>query len=207
MLRFATPADAPALFELGSDPEVTKFFSWGPYVSVDEPSAYIDGLSGERQRGERLDFLIVAREGGPIGVTGLTEPSLRDRRAVVGTWLARERWGSGANAESKALIATLAFVTLGLERLGAYADLENERSQAALMRLGFVREGALRRWHRHGGRARDVALFSWLKEEFMQSPLAELAVTVRGQSPPAFSANTGATAPPSTRTRPAAAPN
>jgi ribosomal-protein-alanine N-acetyltransferase len=185
-LRFATPADAPALFELGSDPEVTKFFSWGPYASVDEPAAYIDGLRGERERGERLDFLIVADDSGPIGVTGLTEVSHRDRRAVVGTWLARERWGTGANAESKALIATLAFVTLGLERLGAYTDVENQRSQAALLRLGFVREGVLRSWHRHGGRVRDVVLFSWLKEEFVRSPLAEVSVTVHGQAPPAF---------------------
>ena len=33
-LRYATAADAEALLELGSDPEVTRFFSWGPYTSV-----------------------------------------------------------------------------------------------------------------------------------------------------------------------------
>jgi ribosomal-protein-alanine N-acetyltransferase len=185
-LRFATPADAPALFELGTDPEVTKFFSWGPYVSAQEPLAYIDGLLEERERGERLDFLIVAGDGGPIGVTGLSEFSRRDRRAVVGTWLARSRWGTGANAESKALIARLAFGPLGLQRLGAYADVENERSQAALLRLGFAREGVLRRWHRHGERVRDVVLFSWLKEEWARSPLVDVAVSVLGEPPAAF---------------------
>jgi ribosomal-protein-alanine N-acetyltransferase len=185
-LRFATPADAPALFELGTDPEVTKFFSWGPYVSAQEPLAYIDGLPGERERGERLDFLIVASDGGPIGVTGLSEFSRRDRRAVVGTWLARSHWGTGANAEAKALIAQLAFGPLGLERLGAYTDVENERSQAALLRLGFAREGVLRRWHRHGERVRDVVLFSWLKEEWQRSPLHEVAVGVLGEPPAAF---------------------
>ncbi len=89
-------------------------------------------------------------------MTGLSELSRRDRRAVVGTWLGRAHWGSGANAESKALIAHLAFERLGLERLGAYADLDNPRSQAALARLGFMREGVLRRWHRHGERVHDV---------------------------------------------------
>jgi hypothetical protein len=29
-LRYPTAHDAPALFELASDPEVTRFFSWGP---------------------------------------------------------------------------------------------------------------------------------------------------------------------------------
>ena len=44
-----------------------------------------------------------------IGVTGLSEFSLRDRRAVVGTWHGREWWGTGANRQSKTLVLALAF--------------------------------------------------------------------------------------------------
>ena len=186
-LRYATAADSAALLALGSDPQVTRFFSWGPYTSVDQPERYIAGLEGERQRGERLDLLIVDRgEGQPIGVTGLTEFSQRDRRAVVGTWLGRARWGTGANRESKALIAHLAFAVLRLERLGAYADLDNPRSQTALERIGFAREGVLRNWHRHGERVHDVVVYSWLLEEWRRSPLAAVDVVVRGDPPPAF---------------------
>ena len=184
-LRYATPDDAPALLALGADAEVTRFFSWGPYTSVDEPASYIAGLAGERERGERLDFLIVA-DGGPVGVTGLTELSRRDRRAVVGTWLGRAHWGSGANRQSKALIAHLAFEVLGLERLGAYADLDNPRSQRALERIGFHREGVLRRWHRHGSEVHDVLVYSWLKDEWERSELFRVDVEVRGEPPPAF---------------------
>jgi N-acetyltransferase len=184
-LRYASADDAPALLALGADVEVTRFFSWGPYESVEEPAAYVAGLAGERTRGERLDLLIVGAEG-PIGVTGLTELSRRDRRAVVGTWLGRAYWGSGANRESKALIAHLAFGVLGLERLGAYADLDNPRSQRALERIGFQREGVLRRWHRHGSDVHDVLVYSWLKDEFERSPLAAVEVSIRGTPPPAF---------------------
>jgi ribosomal-protein-alanine N-acetyltransferase len=185
-LRYATAADVPALFELGSDAEVTRFFSWGPYTSTDQPAAYIDGLEGERERGERLDFLIVREDVGPIGVTGLIEPSRRDRRAVVGTWLARSQWGTGANTESKALIAHLGFRVLGLERIGAYADVENGRSQAALERVGFTREGVLRHWHRHGDTVHDVMLFSLLEREWLASPLAHVETRVYGTPPPQF---------------------
>jgi len=128
MLRYATPADAPRLFELGTDRDVTRFFSWGPYVRIEEPLAYVAGLGARRERGDQLDLLIVHRDDGPIGVVGLSELSRRDRRAVVGTWLGRAWWGSGANHEAKALVARLAFARLGLERLGAYADVENRRS-------------------------------------------------------------------------------
>lgn len=182
MLRYADRDDASRLLELGSSPEVTRFFSWGPYRSIDEPRAYIDGLEAERARGERLDFLIVAREG-PVGVTGLSELSPRDRRAVVGTWLGRQHWGSGANRAAKVLIAHVAFAVLRLERLGAYADPENARSQAALERIGFRREGVLRRWHRHGEHVHDVVLFSWLREEWAASELAAESVSVEGEPP------------------------
>jgi [ribosomal protein S5]-alanine N-acetyltransferase len=208
-LRYATPDDAPALFELGSDREVTRFFSWGPYVRIEEPIAYIIGLADRRERGEQLDLLIVHRDDGPIGVVGLAELSRRDRRAVIGTWLGRRWWGSGANSEVKALVAHLAFAHLGLERLGAYADVENGRSQAALERLGFVREGLLRRWHRHGAAAHDVYVYGLLRDEWESSPLAALPAQLHGTPPDAFAvdaaqpAGSGAAA----ALRPGAAPS
>jgi ribosomal-protein-alanine N-acetyltransferase len=186
ILRYAMPEDAHALFELASDRDVTRFFSWGPYVRIDEPIAYIAGLAARRERGEQLDLLVVHRSDGPIGVVGLAELSRRDRRAVVGTWLGRRWWGSGANFETKALVAHFAFAHLGLERLGAYADVENVRSQAALERIGFVREGMLRRWHRHGAAAHDVHVFGLLREEWAASELAAVPVALHGEPPESF---------------------
>jgi ribosomal-protein-alanine N-acetyltransferase len=186
ILRYAAPDDAPRLLQLASDREVTRYFSWGPYVRVEEPLAYVAGLAGRRARGEQLDLLIVHRVDGPIGVVGLSELARRDRRAVVGTWLGRRWWGSGANREAKALVARLAFDRLGLERLGAYAHVENARSRAALERVGFVREGLLRAWHRHGSQVHDVHVFGLLRREWEASPLATVPVDVHGEPPESF---------------------
>ncbi len=194
-LRYATTADANALFALGTDPQVTRFFSWGPYTSIDEPAVYIAGLAGERERGERLDFVIVDHADRVLGVTGLSEFSRRDRRAVVGTWLGRAFWGTGANRAAKAMIAALAFRELGLERLGAYADLDNPRSQAALTRIGFQREGVLRHWHRHGDTVHDVMTYSWLKPEWERSDLAGEEVGIVGAVPAAVRCVSSVAAP------------
>jgi len=185
-LRYATPEDAPRLFDLASDPAVTRFFSWGPYTRVEEPQAYIAGLAGKRERGEMLEFLVDHREHGPIGVTGLSELAARDRRATVGSWFGREHWGSGANLESKALVAKLAFETLGLERLTAWANTRNGRSQAALERVGFRREGVLAGWHRHGEEVHDVVVFGMLRGAWERSALREVPVAVAGAPPRAF---------------------
>jgi ribosomal-protein-alanine N-acetyltransferase len=185
-LRYAERADAPRLLELGSDAAVTRFFSWGPYGRLAEPEAYIASLEGKRERGELLEFLTVHREDGPVGVTGLGELSTRDRRATVGSWVGRSWWGSGANVESKALVAALAFEHLGIERLTAWTNTRNGRSQVALERVGFRREGVMRAWHRHGDDVHDVVMFRLLRREWERSELAAVPVEVRGTPPPAF---------------------
>jgi ribosomal-protein-alanine N-acetyltransferase len=193
-LRYAEPGDAPALFELASDPAVTRWFSWGPYTEPSQPEAYIASLPGKRERGELLDFLIVHREHGPIGVTGLSELSPRDRRATVGSWFGRSWWGSGANLESKALVAALAFERLGLDRLTAWANTRNGRSQAALERVGFRREGVLRAWHRHGEDVHDVVVFGMVRSAWERSPLRDVPAEVTGTPPAAFDVGSTLTA-------------
>ena len=186
-LRYARAEDAPRLFELASDPAVTRFFSWGPYARIEEPEAYIASLAGKRERGELLDFLIVHHQDGPIGVTGLSELSTRNRHATVGSWFGHRWWGSGANLESKALIAALAFERLGMDRLTAWANTRNGRSQVALERVGFKREGVLRSFHRHGDVLHDVVVFGMVRNGWMRSRLQGVSVSIEGTSPPAFS--------------------
>ncbi len=185
-LRYATAEDAPRLLELASDPAVTRWFSWGPYTEVAEPEAYIAANAGKRERGELLDFLIDHREHGPIGVTGLSELSRRNRHATVGSWFGREFWGSGANGESKALIAALAFEQLGFDRLTAWANTRNGRSQIALERAGFRREGVLRSWHRHGDQRHDVVVFGLTREDWERSGLRAVPAAITGSAPAAF---------------------
>jgi len=185
-LRYPALRDAPSLFALASDARVTRYFSWGPYQDEQEPRAWVRSLPPRRARGTALEFVVVDGSDTPIGVTLLNEYSARDRRAMIGTWLGRAHWGTGANAETKALVAALGFGPLGLRRLGAYADARNVRSQRALERIGFTHEGTLRDQHRHGGRPRTVLVYSLLYREWRALPLAKLPLEIRGLAPRAF---------------------
>ena len=49
-LRLPVAEDAAALLELAGDPEVTRWFSWGPYTSLEQPLAYIDAPGGAARR-------------------------------------------------------------------------------------------------------------------------------------------------------------
>jgi ribosomal-protein-alanine N-acetyltransferase len=190
-LRYARPDDAPALYELGRDPDVSRYFSWGPYTDPQQAEDFIERMHEQREAGERLEFVIAGEQDRPIGITGLSEFSQRDRRAVVGTWLGREHWGTGANEESKALVLALAFRTLGLQRVSAYAHPENDRSLRALERLGFTQEGTLVAWHLHDGERRDVRILRLLLEDWEVSRLATIPIQVEGDPPARTSAGKG----------------
>jgi ribosomal-protein-alanine N-acetyltransferase len=173
-LRYPEPGDAERMFELARVEEVTKWFSWGPYRDLEQARSWLAGVAGDRDAGRDLAFVIEHEQDGVVGVTSLNELSARDRRAMVGTWIGREWWGTGINAESKALLAHLAFEICGLRRLGAYSNTGNQRSAKALERLGFTCEGTLARWHRHGEQEYDVYVFALLPEDF-KAPFAAFA--------------------------------
>ena len=125
---------------------------------------------------------------GVIGVIGLTELSARDRRAIVGTWIGREHWGTGVNDEAKALIVHLAFAVCGMERVSAYANPDNGRSVRALEKIGFRLEGTLRGWHRHADRQLDVNIVGLLKDEWRDGAgrLSAMEVETSGLPPTAW---------------------
>ena len=181
-LRYAQPADAAALFEISSDVETTRYMSWGPHKDVAQTERFIAGVPGQRASGEELGFL-VTRDESLLGHIALMEPRPRDRSAVIGTWLHRDYWGTGVNTEAKAIMAALAFRKMGMERLSVYAAVTNERSRAALAKVGFTEDGVLRRFHLHGDTWHDLMVGSILREEYDSLPIAEVPVQIEGDVP------------------------
>ncbi|MEM9257428.1 MAG: GNAT family protein [Pseudomonadota bacterium] len=64
---------------------------------------------------------------------------------IVWTWLGSQWQRTGVNTESKLLLLSHAFERLGCFRVEFKTDLRNERSQAAIERIGAIREGVLRK--------------------------------------------------------------
>ena len=109
-----------------------------------------------------------ARTGRAIGSTRFGDVDVPSERLEIGwTWLAPSRWRTAANTEAKLLQLRHAFDELGAGRVGLKTDARNLRSQAAIERIGGVREGTLRRHIRMpDGFIRDSVSYSILREEW-----------------------------------------
>ena len=85
---------------------------------------------------------------------------------IGGTYYRPHLRGSGFNRRVKAMMLERAFSS-GIRRVEFRVDARNARSQAAMKKLGAVREGVLRAdritWTGH---VRDTVLFAILKDEW-----------------------------------------
>jgi RimJ/RimL family protein N-acetyltransferase len=103
-----------------------------------------------------------------VGSTSFLDPSEHHKRVEIrSTWYNPAVWGSVVNAECKLLLLAHAFDVLGVNRVAFVTDVRNERSQAAIAKLGAVREGVCRaHMISQGGRIRDSVLFSIIAPEW-----------------------------------------
>lgn len=103
-----------------------------------------------------------------IGSSTFFDASEKHRHLEIGyTWIAPEMRGTWVNPESKLLMLTHAFETLGVIRVQIKCDNKNERSKAAILKLGAKFEGVLRNnMLLEGDYRRHTAYFSVLPEEW-----------------------------------------
>lgn len=108
-----------------------------------------------------------------VGMTGYTVLVPAHAALEIGmTYIVPEARGTGINRRFKDLLLANAFAA-GFNRCEFRVDTRNARSQAAMAKLGAVREGVLRRnqvtWL---GYARDTVIFSILADEWRQADAA-----------------------------------
>ncbi len=166
---------APGLAEASSiDPSL---YRWSPIPQGEaEATAYIETALAERDAGVTAPFAVLrVRDDAVIGSTrfwGLDWwpwPAGHARHGHDGpdvceigyTWLARPAIGTAANTEMKLLLLTHAFEVWETQSVCFHTDARNERSRAALERIGAQFEGVLRA-HRLAtdGRPRNSARYS-----------------------------------------------
>jgi N-acetyltransferase len=161
-------AHLAGLAEVGLDEELWRWIPV-PVRTVDEMAAYIETALGEQERGISLPFAIVEKATGrAIGSTRYGNIDRTHHRVEIGwTWVAQNWQGTAANTEAKYLLFKHAFETLGCMRVELKTDSLNQRSRAAILRIGAQEEGLFRNHMlTASGRIRHTAYFSIIDSEW-----------------------------------------
>jgi RimJ/RimL family protein N-acetyltransferase len=138
-------------------------------MSLGELRAYVERALDAARTGSVLPFATFSRAAGrAIGSTRFATFEPANRRLEIGwTWIGREWQRTVVNTEAKFLMLAHAFEKLGCVRVELRTDTLNERSRAAILRIGGREEGVLRK---HAitstGRVRDDVYYSILDDEW-----------------------------------------
>ena len=106
---------------------------------------------------------VEGRLAGQVTVDNVVRGALRS--GWLGYWVDREVAGRGMASLAVALVCDHAFTEMGLHRLQADIRPENGPSQRLVERLGFTREGRLRRYLDIDGEWRDHLAYALLAED------------------------------------------
>lgn len=157
----------------GTGEDADGVFRWltslAPPRDLEQAAAQVTAALAARARGERLPYAqLDARTGEFIGTTSYYEVNPSARAIAIGhTWLGRRWWRTGHNTESKLLLLTHAFDTLGAARVVWHTDVLNIRSRAAIERLGAMKEGEFRKHRiRLDGSWRDTVQYAMTDDDW-----------------------------------------
>lgn len=156
------------LARVGLDEELWR---WSPMLmrTTEEMAAYVETALQEHERGVSLPFAILEKATGrAIGSTRYGNIDRMHHRVEIGwTWVARDWQRTAINTEAKYLLLRHAFETLGCLRVELKTDSLNEKSRAAILRIGAKEEGIFRNHMiTESGRIRHSVYFSIIDSEW-----------------------------------------
>ena len=114
---------------------------------------------------ERKRFFVEKKDGTKIGVVGLWSAGALWE---IGFTLILSERGKGYGPEAVTIMVDYLFLSRDLVRIQATTDLRNTASQSLLEKIGFKREGTLRKSYFVRGVWTDCYLYSILREEWQQ---------------------------------------
>ena len=151
------------LFEAAQEPDIWLYMPTPQPASEADVQAFIDRALQHVERREAVVFAVIDRRTGrAVGSTRYSDIARNDRGLEIGwTWLGRSARRTPINTECKYLLLRHGFEDHDALRVQLKCDDRNERSKAAILRIGATFEGVLR-CHRvmWDGFLRDSAYFS-----------------------------------------------
>jgi RimJ/RimL family protein N-acetyltransferase len=150
------------------DKEITKF-TGNHIVSDQDLKNYINRTLVSRNEKISYPFIVIDKASGQIaGSTRFGNILFHSKRLEIGwTWYGAVFRGKGINKASKFELLRYAFEKMDFNRVQFSVDIENIRSQQAVLKLGTKQEGIFRsNYINANGEPRDDVYFSIIKSEW-----------------------------------------
>jgi len=161
-LRAPEESDADALNAEFGNPDVLAGLT---FAFPQAKSGFVEFIRSSRGSPTQVVFTIETLDGEPLGTCDLRDIEPRARTAHVGIWIKQAYWGRGYGTDAMRTLCRYGFRVLNLQRIELVVYESNPAAVRSYEKVGFRREGTLRRAQFLGGRYIDVFVMGLLSEE------------------------------------------
>lgn len=166
-LRAVEPADAPIFFQWNQNSERSRSldFVWPP-SSLASVTEWTEEQSKNKLERDAFHWVIESLEGVPVGSISTHHCESRNGTFSYGVDIAPEHQRKGYASESVRLVLEYYFRELRYQKATVAVHAYNEASIRLHERLGFTKEGSLRRMVFTRGQYYDLICFGITTEEY-----------------------------------------
>lgn len=163
-LRKMKKADAHSLFNIWSDPDVTKFMNIANFTHERQAKEMIELFDQLAEELRAIRFSIIEKESNEIiGSCGFNTFDLERATAEIGYDLAKAHWGNGYAPECISALIDYAFSTLSITKIVAKIEPGNNNSIKVVEKLNFTFEGTFQEYEESKESFYDIKVYSFRK--------------------------------------------
>lgn len=164
-LRAIESEDVAAYHSWVNDEETNQWRGLYHPQSKEESATWIESMRTRKL--EAVSFSVESGDGALVGFIGLQAICPRSRRAEIWIYLgSKPHWNKGVGEDAIRALCSYAFEQMNLFRIWLECNPEFENVVRCYEKVGFVREGTLRKAYYRNGAFRDTCIMGLLRDEF-----------------------------------------
>ncbi|ARS41745.1 GNAT family N-acetyltransferase [Sphingobacteriaceae bacterium GW460-11-11-14-LB5] len=165
LLRQFCSDDLKFIFEGLSHPDVIRYYGVR-YASLEETNEQLIWFNDLQKNETGIWWAICDKESlDPLGAIGFNDLSKTDQKAEIGFWLLPTHWGKGIIKEVANPICNYVFEKLGLRKIEAMVETQNENSKRVLQKLDFDYQKTMESCEIKNDKLISLAIYVKLKPE------------------------------------------
>ena len=167
-LKLAEEKHADEMFALieANRESLRRWLPWVDTTRTPEDTRMFIARATDQFYGDNGIHCAIFYRGSLVGVVGCVKLDLGNRTCEIGYWLGEPYRGLGLMTRACERILAYVFDTMLLNRAEIRCAVDNEKSKAIPIRLGFKKEGVLRQAAWLNDRFIDLAVYSLLADEW-----------------------------------------
>lgn len=176
-MREIQMSDAGPIFKIiNKDREYLR--TWLPFVDytrmVEDTERFIKTVHAGQNEHKEMVYVIL-NDNEIVGIIGFRNTDKTNHKTEIGYWLAQDQQGKGIVTRCVKALVALAFEKMRMNRVQIRVAVENQKSKAIPVRLGFKLEGREREGEYLNSHYVDLDVFGLLKKEWLNeaNPIAE----------------------------------